>query len=165
MRAGRVTPGGRLAAALTLAIVVTVTGCDRGAGGPLSKGEFIRKASSICQKANAQALAIRPPSLADPAAVEQAIGQIVIIQRDALDKLTDLNPPTQDEPGVEDWLHLVDKSLDRMERVRDAVRDGDQGALQDANAEALSFSDEAEQFATAYGITDCTTRSSEEERR
>ncbi len=140
--------------------------CDRvgesGDAGPLSRSEYADEANEICEKSRTEAAQIAPPSLADPVAVEQAVAQTIEIQRRALRDLRALEPPARDEPGVKTWLRNVDRAIDEMEALRRGLEVGDREAIADASAEGDAFTDAAEEFADAYGLSDCSTSPPEE---
>jgi hypothetical protein len=144
--------------------LVTALSC-RGGGGEerLTREEFVDEAGAICRASGRQVGGVEPPSLADPAAVERAIGEAVAIQRRALRELRRLDPPAADEVGVEQWLDDVAATLDQMEAVAAAVRDGDRAALEKANARGAELDDVAEEFAVAYGLEACSTTTAEEQ--
>jgi len=139
--------------------LVLLGACDPAdnGGGPLSKNAFIEQAEEICATSNARAAAVPPPSLVDPVAVERFIAEVIAIQLDALEQLSDLEPPEDDVPGINAWLATIEETLDEMENVRKGIRDGDQVAIDRANEAAVGLSNDAEDFAVSYGIYGCTT--------
>jgi len=141
--------------------VLVAAACGGGGDARLSKAEYVKKANAICEAGNARTSRVAPPSLADSAAVERAIGEMVSIQRRALRKLRDLDPPEQDQLGVDEWLMRVGQTLDQMDAVRQAVGDGDATAIDQANAKGAELNDEAETFADAYGLESCSTATEE----
>jgi hypothetical protein len=134
-----------------------VPGRDESRSDPLSPDEYVEEANSICNASQAEADQIAAPSLADPVAVEQAIDQSVAIQRRALRKLRDLEPPERDGPGIENWLDLTAAAIDEMEKVGEGVADGDREAITTAIEEGGTLVSDAEEFAAAYGLTACST--------
>jgi hypothetical protein len=147
------------------AVVLAVAACERvggGDSGPLSKDSFVDKANEICADSRTAAAQIPPPSLADPVAVEQAVARTITIQRAALRDLRDLEPPPRDKPGVKQWLRTVDRVIDAMERVDEGLKTGDRAVIDDATIDGQDFSDSAEEFADAYGLTDCSTSQPEQ---
>jgi hypothetical protein len=149
-----------------LAIVAacsSVPGRSESRSDPLSQDEYVDEANEICERSRTEATQIPAPSLADPAAVEEAIDQSVAIQRRALRRLRDLEPPERDVPGVENWLDLTAGAIEQMERVGEGVADGDNEAIMAALDEGGVLVSDAEEFAAAYGLTDCSTADPEEE--
>ncbi|MGI8795404.1 MAG: hypothetical protein ACR2IR_02255 [Acidimicrobiia bacterium] len=148
------------AAAITIAsLAVALAGCDdsRSGGGRLSKDGYISRASDICAASKAEASQIAAPSLADPIAVEQAVAQAVAIQRRAFRKLRELEPPARDEPAVEQWLESVGGAVKQMAAVRRGLAAGDRRAITAATEKGAAFTSDAEDFADAYGIEECST--------
>lgn len=123
----------------------------------MSKDRYIDKANTICERSKAEAAQIAAPSLADPVAVDQAVAQAAAIQRRALRQLRKLEPPAQDEPAVEQWLQAVGGAIDQMEAVRRGLAEGDRDAVADATEKGVAFTSEAEEFADAYGVEECST--------
>lgn len=142
-------------ALLALAACGDVAG--NGETAPLSKREFVAEANGICRASRAEAAQIAPPSLADPAAVQQAIAQSVAIQREALRDLRALEPPEHDVPGIEGWLEQVAGTIRQMDKVREGLAVGDGDAVNAAIDRGTDLARNAEEFADAYGIGDCSS--------
>jgi hypothetical protein len=134
-------------------------GSDGDGGRRLSKDEFIEQANAVCKRSKAEASQIAAPSLADPVAVEQAVARTIAIQRRAYRDLRGLEPPARDEPAVREWLRAVDGAIDQMEAVRRGLAVGDRDAITEATEKGVAFTDDAEEFADAYGIEECSTSS------
>ena len=132
-------------------------GRDGRSSGPLSPDEYVEEANAICKASQAEADQIATPSLADPVAVEQAIDEGVAIQRRALADLRDLEPPQRDVPGIENWLELTADAVDQMELIGEGVANGDREAIAIAIEEGGALVSDAEEFAAAYGLTECST--------
>ena len=128
-----------------------------GGGGRLSKDRYIDKANDICAASKDEAAQIPAPSLADPFAVEQAVAQAVAIERRAYRKLRRLEPPARDEPAVKAWLKSVKAAVEQMDAVRQGLAEGDREAITEATEKGDGFTSDAEEFADAYGIEECST--------
>jgi len=153
----------RTTAAIAIAaLAVALAACDdiagRG-GGRLSKDGYIDRANKICETSKAEAAQIAAPSLADPVAVEQAVAQAHAIQRRAFRKLRELEPPARDEPAVKQWLKAVGGAVEQMEAVRRGLASGNRRAITVATEKGAAFTSDAEDFADAYGIEECSTSS------
>jgi ABC-type enterochelin transport system substrate-binding protein len=154
------TPRPAIAALATAILAVALAACsnDSGpSGDPLSKDRYIDKANAICERSKAEAAQIAAPSLADPVAVEQAVAQAVAIQRRALRQLRKLEPPARDEPAVKQWLQAVRGAVDQMDAVRRGLAEGDRDAITEATEKGIAFTSDAEEFADAYGVDECST--------
>ena len=141
---------------------VALVGCsgvngDGGGDGRLSKEEFVEKANDICAASKTQIVQIGAPSLADPVAVDAAITQAVTIQRHAYRRLRALEGPRRDGPGIKAWLRNVDAAIEQMEAVRLGLADGDRAAVDEATQKGAAFTSDAEAFADAYGLNECST--------
>ncbi|HUF85142.1 MAG TPA: hypothetical protein VMQ81_11180 [Acidimicrobiia bacterium] len=145
-----------MAATAAFALVACSDIPGRG-GGRLSKDRYIDRANDICETSKAEAAQIAAPSLADTVAVEQAVAQAVVIQRRAYRKLRELEPPARDEPAVEEWLKAVDGAVEQMAAVRRGLAAGDRRAINVATEKGAAFTSDAEDFADAYGIEECST--------
>jgi hypothetical protein len=151
----------RAAVAVAIATVaIALAACEdisgRG-GGRLSKDGYIDRANKICETSKAAAAQIAAPSLADPIAVEQAVAQAHAIQRRAFRKLRELEPPARDEPAVKEWLKAVRGAVEQMEAVRRGLATGNRRAITVATEKGAAFTSDAEDFADAYGIEECST--------
>jgi hypothetical protein len=151
----------RAAVAVAIATVaIALAACEdisgRG-GGRLSKDGYIDRANKICETSKAEAAQIAAPSLADPIAVEQAVTQAHAIQRRAFRKLRELEPPARDEPAVKEWLKAVRGAVEQMEAVRRGLATGNRRAITVATEKGAAFTSDAEDFADAYGIEECST--------
>ena len=143
-----------------IGLAVVLGGCSGGGGGGdarLSKGKFVEEANGICAASKAQIAQIGAPSLADPVAVEAAIAQAVAIQRHAYRDLRALDGPRRDGPGIKAWLRNVKAAIEQMEAVRQGLADGDRAAIDDATQKGSAFTADAEEFADAYGLNECST--------
>ena len=148
------------AAIAAAAVAVALVACDDlpgEGGGPLSKDGYIDRANKICETSKAEARQIAAPSLADPVAVEQAVAQAVAIHRRAFRKLRELEPPARDEPAVKQWLQSVGGAVEQMAAVRRGLATGDRRAITVATERGAAFTSDAEDFADAYGIEECST--------
>lgn len=151
----------RRTAALAVVALLGLAACNdesgRSDGSPLSKSAFVEEANRICRASRAEAAQIAAPSLADPAAVQQAIAQSAAIQREALRELRALEPPEADVPGIEGWLELVAGTIRQMDKVREGLADGDGDAVNAAIDRGTALASDAEEFADAYGIGNCSS--------
>jgi len=137
-----------------LAVALAAASCS--SPGRLSRQEFTEQANTICTESNTRIGSITAPDPADPELVADAISQIVGVQRTALEELSDLRPPENLEPQVDQWLELLGQVLDDEEDVAAAVREGDPAAADAANAEAATSNAEAEAIATELDLDACT---------
>jgi hypothetical protein len=152
-----------VAALAVLAACSSVPGREASRSDPLSQDEYVDQANDICEQTRNEAAQIAAPSLADPAAVVAAIDESVAIQRRALRRLRNLEAPERDLPGVENWLDLTAGAITQAENVGEGVADGDQEAVMAALDEGGTLVAEAEEFAAAYGLTECSTADPEDD--
>jgi hypothetical protein len=149
---------GRAVALIGLVVsLAACSGVNGGGDGRLSRDEFVEEANEICAASSAQIAQIGAPSLADPVAVEHAVAQTVSIQEHAYRELRALEGPRRDQPGVKAWLENVEAAIEQMEAVRQGLADGNQAAIDEATQKGASFTADAEEFADAYGLNECST--------
>jgi hypothetical protein len=137
----------RIAVACT-SIAVALAACG-GGGARLGTDEFARESSKVCERANR---AIARITTADPA---QASARIVTIHRVSVDELRDLRPPKSSEGTAERWIGLVDQSLDELEEMRAALRDGRARVAADYAEKAAVLATRARRVAREHDITPC----------
>ena len=158
-RRTRLTTRGAVA---LVALVVGFAACGGvnggdGGDGRLSKEKSVEEANDICAASSAQIVELGAPSLADPVAVEAAVAQTVAIQTHAYRQLRALEGPRRDEPGIKAWLRNVKAAVEQMDAVRQGLADGDRAAIDEATQKGAAFTADAEDFADAYGLNECST--------
>jgi ABC-type enterochelin transport system substrate-binding protein len=138
------------------AVVVALGAASCSSPGRLTRAEFTDQANTVCTDSSARIATIAAPDPADADAVADAISQVVVIQRAALEDLDGLRPPEGLEPQVGEWLDLLGEVLDDEEAVAAAVSDGDPATADAANAAAAETNIRAEAAAAELGLDACT---------
>ncbi|HZR13905.1 MAG TPA: hypothetical protein VFC33_11720 [Acidimicrobiia bacterium] len=137
------------------ALVAAVSSCG-GSSHSISKPEYVTRASAVCRDADRAVNAVRGDAT-DTTALATSIGRVLSIERDAVKRVRAIPPPRADEPALDHWLDLVDRSLDEVDDARQASEHGDAAAAAAANARGADLAQQATEAARAYGITACVT--------
>jgi hypothetical protein len=160
--------------ALTFALAL-LTGCgggdDKGGGGggggkELSQEQFIADANKICRE-GAEKIQTKTGEIQqkmqeagnDAQAQEKVIADV--LEETAkdyqpyLDRLHDLNPPSDIDAEWDKFLGGIDEAFDKIPEVADATRDRDRDKLQDLTADFERIGNETRPFASKYKLDDC----------
>jgi hypothetical protein len=138
---------------VALLAVLVVAGCG---GGELSRDEFKQEANAICDRVNEELGEVgTPESLEDLATT---LDEGIVVVRDAIAELRDLEPPSEIEGEVAAWIDQVEKALLELEKARDAADDNDQSAVGLALQSADDANNEGNQRAAALGLTTCAVQ-------
>jgi hypothetical protein len=141
---------------VAIGTIVLATGCQGGGGGEaLTKQQFVAQANRICADANRRVAALPAPDIASPTATPETIEEVVRIQRGALTKLRELDPPATDVPAIDEWLDLVAVALARADDAWRALERDNRDAVNLANAEGRTAQQQADQLGRLYGATQC----------
>ncbi len=147
-----------LACALFAALAVFSSGCGGGADGataasqPLTKAQFIKKASAICASEEERKKAgLRPlvkPGVgvfgADEKELEKMVAKVINpLYEEMIAELAALNPPTKDKQEVAAIVHKFEKYL--------AISEANPSLL--VHRDPFGYADEA---AAKYGIEGCS---------
>jgi hypothetical protein len=138
--------GGVVAAGLLLAAC--------GGGGGLSKADYVQQANAVCRQAAARiaALDVARSEVED---LPRVAGEVVAVQRTALDKLKAIKAPKEDRTEIAKWIALVDQTIDQAEVSAQSQRSGDITRAIAANTNGAALDRRADQLARSYGLTRC----------
>jgi hypothetical protein len=139
--------GGAVTAGLLLAAC--------GGGGGLSKAEYIARANGICRAAAKQVAALDAPGQSDVAQLPKVAGEVVAVQRKALDRLKAIKAPKEDRTEIAKWIALVDQTIDQAEVSAKSQRSGDITRAMAANLNGAALDKRADELARAYGLRRC----------
>jgi hypothetical protein len=114
-----------LVVGLTLALVGVLTTAgvvlafrDRG-GAALSRSEYLRRATAICESYGKRLDRVPPPlDPASPGAVYESIGLALPLLREQSRKVRALTPPRAMQANVDRFFVLTERSLGDLERAR-----------------------------------------------
>ena len=142
-------------AAPLLVAIVLVAGCGSGGskGQRLTRDEYAAKADAVCSKYKAKADALsQPATLSDLADVSD---QVLPLLHDARGELHALRPPQNEDATAKAWLDEFDVIIDDIQKIRDAAKKNDAGAVQAAATPALRHNEHSNDLATQLGMTVC----------
>jgi hypothetical protein len=126
-----------------------------GGGGGLSKAEYVAKANAICREAARRVTALDAPGQADVTQLPKVAGEVVAVQRKALDRLKAIKAPKEDRTRIAKWIALVDQTIDQAEVSARSQRAGDITRAIAANLNGAALDKRADQLARAYGLRGC----------
>lgn len=122
-------------------------------GGELSRQQFLERADAICTRVNDELSEIQQPaSLAELAPV---LDEGLVVVRDAVEDLRELEPPAEMEARVEAWIDKVDEAADELDKAADAARRGDQEAVGLALQAGDDANTEGNERARQLGLQSC----------
>jgi hypothetical protein len=126
------------AAPLTLIVIVLgLAACGGGDGDALSKADFAASADKICKNAET-ALQNVGENAKSPDEVAAAVDKVIDETQKSIDDLQDLERPDGDAGAAADKFvdalssDIEDKGIPALEDLRDALKDNDQKAAQEA---------------------------------
>jgi len=140
---------------LALALAIAAAGCGGGdsGGDRLTATEFADQANAICKDFNGKI-----DDLGTPATVAELgdyADKAIPIFEDGLDDLHALEPPETIEESVDAWLATGDAALERVRKVRDAAKDGDEAEVGRLTREAAAAERGSDALARQVGATTC----------
>ena len=151
MRTGTIGIGlvGALVGALVLA-----GGCG-GGNARLDAREYVHESSAVCAHANRTIARITSPDFNLAIHLSSTTARVVEIHRESVDALRDLRPPKDYEGTAALWIALVDQSVDELDAMRSAMRDGDRTAALAYAEKATLLDARSRAIARKQGITPC----------
>lgn len=145
--------------ALGGATVLLILAACGGGGGP-TRAEYVRQANAVCRDAAKQVAALKIPGSEDVNDVPKAAGEVVEVQRAALDRIRKLKAPKRDRPELAKWIALVDQTIDQAEVSAQSQKDGDITRAITANANGAALDRRADELARQYGVRTCVQAAS-----
>src|SRR5437899_9314067 len=121
---------------------------------PLTKVEYIDQANAICDTRNDQLQSL-PPAGDDQQLVASSLLQAAGLESRALTQLRKLAIPAGDEGTLNPIYDKVELLLAKTSDLAAAYRAGNVPKAKDLQAQALQLQKEANDAATAYGMTSC----------
>jgi formate dehydrogenase maturation protein FdhE len=140
-------------------VVIGLSAC--GGDDAPSKQEFANQAEEICQNAEKQLESVGE-NVSSPSEIAAAIDKVIDQSQSSLDDLRELERPEgADGEDAEKFVNALesdieDKGIPALEDLRDALKDNDQQAAQEAaeKLQAIETSN-TDQLAKKIGATDC----------
>jgi hypothetical protein len=126
-----------------------------------SQEEFANRAEEICQNAEKQLESVGE-NVSSPSEIAAAIDKVIDQSQSSLDELRELERPEGDAgEDAEKFVNALesdieDKGIPALEDLRDALKDNDQQAAQEAAAKLQAIeTSNTDQLAKKIGATDC----------
>jgi len=129
---------GVVAAAVTVAAiagVILVTTASSHA--EPTRAEYLEGVAAVCRVYGPKLDRIRPPDVAEPANVIDAVDRVLPLVEAQFDRVKRLDPPKELRPEVERWLLLQQRRLGILEKAQAAGRRQDFRALSVAYVDFL----------------------------
>jgi formate dehydrogenase maturation protein FdhE len=145
---------------IPVVFVLALSACGGGDDAP-SKAEFADRAERICQNAEKQLDNIGE-NATTPAEVADAVDEVIEQSRSSLDELRDLEQPEGDAGEAAQRFvdalgsDIEDKGIPALEELRDALKENDQQAAQQAAQKLQEIeTSNTDELAKEVGATDC----------
>jgi hypothetical protein len=133
--------------------LLVLAGCGGGGDNKLSDDDFRAQANALCVAYSTKVNALPDPGgyreLADYAS--DAHAALVV----ALDRLKELHPSDALEDDYAKWLASANRSLERVDQLRQAAEDENDTKIQQLSAAAKAEDVDADRIATRLGIAEC----------
>lgn len=145
-----------LAGIAALGAAALLAGCGGGSDS-LSAEEFRTQADAICADYNTQAAELTDPT--QPSEYLASLKEIVPLQKSQLDKLKDLEPPSELSATFDEALALLERQSGVLDTAVQRLEGGDdpETVLNEIASEAGSIGDEADTKAEELGLKVCGT--------
>jgi len=137
-----------------IAALAAATGCG-GSTGPLNAGELISQGDELCVDEQERFKEIQvqaPASAAD--AVDQT-NELIEVSNETLEKLTEIEPPSDLRSAYEGYLDARRQALDLLERGREAAERHDRVAYGAAQEKSIAGEKRRRRLARAVGFEVC----------
>ncbi len=154
MRASR---GRRLLLAVTAAAVATgavgviLVASARSSDEP-TRAQYLARVAAVCRVYGPKLDEIRPPDVAEPANVIEAVDRVLPLVTAQLRRVKALEPPEELRPKVAQWLILQDRRLGMLEKAQAAGRQQDFRTMSVAYVDFLLAGSETGGLGKAIGI-------------
>lgn len=148
-----------LAALAVVGAAAAIAGCGGGddSGGALSADEFRSQADAICADANS-----RLQALDEPTGSDQVLGFLqsgLIVQKEQLEKLKALEPPSDLSGTFDEAMDLLDQQTSEIQGAADRISGGEDAetVITEVSPKIDSVNQEADAKAKELGLTVCGT--------
>ena len=139
-----------------LVALCAMFGCQDTTGRRLSNDEFVERADGICARSRAKTRAVRGPKDESLKEVARVLEKTLPIQREALDRLGELDAPDGRERDLERYVADLRSSLRDLEDAQEAAEDDDRRDFEDAQARAQDRFGEIQERARGLGLKTCS---------
>lgn len=139
---------------VTLAVSAGLVACG---GGGLAKEEYIARADEICRASDRETEDLEVPR--GVTETREFLEEAESITRRTLERLRELEPPEEDEARIEEMLTKVERAVDLLPQLGQALAQQDtqegQADARQIATEIQEASSEAQEIARAYGFKEC----------
>lgn len=124
---------------------------DSSAAAP-TKSEYLAQVAAICSSYGPKLDKIRPPDVAEPANVVEAIGLVLPLLRSQITEVRALPQPKELRPGLEKWFKLHKQRLAMLEKANRAGKIADFRTMSVAYVDFLLAAPKTADLSKALGI-------------
>ena len=121
-----------LIAAVAVAVILVMTASSHSAP---TRAAYLARIAAVCRLYGPRLDRIRPPDVAEPANVIDAVGRVLPLIRAQLDDVKALEPPDELRARVERWIALQERRLGKLQKAKAA------GGRQDFRALSVAYVD------------------------
>ena len=100
-----------------------------------TRAAYLARIAAVCRLYGPRLDRIRPPDVAEPANVIDAVGRVLPLIRAQLDDVKALEPPDELRARVERWIALQERRLGKLQKAKAA------GGRQDFRALSVAYVD------------------------
>lgn len=147
------------------ALVVTVAAAGLLAGctdeSP-SRPEFIARANDLCREVERDLDSVDEQfsSAGSLDEVDEAVDRATRAYEDFHREVNQLEMPEKDRATLDRWLDAIDRTVEALHRLDDAVDAGDARRVRAIAREGAELEEEAGRIADIYGLDECAARAS-----
>ena len=142
---------GCVALAMVTAAAVFLVFNDSSAAAP-TKSEYLAQVAAICSSYGPKLDKIRPPDVAEPANVLEAIGLVFPLLRSQINEVRALPQPKELRPGLKKWFKLHQQRLAMLEKANRAGKIADFRTMSVAYVDFLLAAPKTAELSKALGI-------------
>jgi len=138
----------RWIAGSALAMTMTVAACGNSSPKVQSEDDFIAAMNTVCRTANR---AIGKLDASD----DQYVSDVISVMEDGQTAFDKLNPPKSLEDDFNDFTDNLDDQITQADKLRKAIKDGDDAAAQKAGEKLDELTKNANKTADSIGADRC----------
>ena len=136
-------------AAVAVAVVLVTTASSQA---DPTRAEYLAGVAAVCRLYGPRLDRIRPPDVAEPANVIDAVDRVLPLVRAQLRDVKALEPPDELRPRVERWVALQERRLGKLVKAQAAGRRQDFRALGIAYVDFALAGSETGRLAREIGV-------------
>jgi hypothetical protein len=136
-------------AAVAIAVVLVTTASSRAEP---TRAQYLAGVAAVCRDYGPRLDRIRPPDVAEPANVIDAVDRVLPLVRAQLRDVRALEPPAELRGRVQRWLALQQRRLGKLEKAQAAGRRQDFRALGIAYVDFALAGSETGRIAREIGV-------------